>query len=77
MTIKDPWHNLRQFTDARIGLGPPKWRDAYFIHQGRAEILRFDLRYALVGSKILFVDKDATVDGVLYLGVGMSFNIGG
>ena len=36
--------------DARIGLGPPKWRDAYFIHQGRAEILRFDLRY-FMGAK--------------------------
>ena len=31
--------------DARIGLGPPKWRDAYFVHQGRAEVLRFRLRY--------------------------------
>lgn len=36
--------------DARIGLGPPKWRDAYFIHQGRAEVLRFRLRY-FMGAK--------------------------
>ena len=36
--------------DARIGLGPPKWRDAYFVHHGRAEILRFSLRY-FMGNK--------------------------
>jgi uncharacterized protein (DUF2141 family) len=36
--------------DARIGLGPPKWRDAYFVHQGRAEVLRFKLRY-FMGNK--------------------------
>jgi uncharacterized protein (DUF2141 family) len=36
--------------DARIGLGPPKWRDAYFIHHGRAEVLRFRLRY-FMGAK--------------------------
>jgi uncharacterized protein (DUF2141 family) len=31
--------------NARIRLSPPKWQDAYFVHQARAEILRFDLRY--------------------------------
>ncbi len=31
--------------DARINLGPPKWRDAQFVHQGRAEVMRFRLRY--------------------------------
>lgn len=36
--------------NARIGLGPPKWRDAYFVHQGRAEVIRFDLRY-FMGAK--------------------------
>ncbi len=36
--------------DARIGLGPPKWRDAYFVHQGRAEVIRFSLRY-FMGNK--------------------------
>jgi uncharacterized protein (DUF2141 family) len=36
--------------DARIGLGPPKWRDAYFVHQGRPEVLRFRLRY-FMGAK--------------------------
>ena len=36
--------------DARIGLGPPKWRDAYFVHRGRAEVLRFSLRY-FMGAK--------------------------
>ena len=36
--------------NARIGLGPPKWRDAYFVHQNRAEVLRFDLRY-FMGAK--------------------------
>ncbi len=39
--------------------------------------LRFDIRHAVVFSKIPFVDKDATLDGVLYLGVGASFNLGG
>ncbi len=36
--------------NARIGLGPPKWRDAYFVHQARAEVIRFDLRY-FMGAK--------------------------
>lgn len=36
--------------NARIGLGPPKWRDAYFVHQGRAEVIRFNLRY-FMGAK--------------------------
>ena len=31
--------------DARIGLGPPKWRDAHFIHQGRPGLMRLRLRY--------------------------------
>jgi len=39
--------------------------------------VRFDLRHAVVFSKVPFVEKDATLDGVLYLGVGASFNIGG
>jgi uncharacterized protein (DUF2141 family) len=36
--------------DARIGLGPPKWRDAFFVHQGRAETISFKLRY-FMGAK--------------------------
>ena len=36
--------------NARIDLSPPKWRDAYFVHQGHAEVLRFDLRY-FMGAK--------------------------
>ena len=36
--------------NARIGLGPPKWRDAYFVHQGRAEVIRFNVRY-FMGAK--------------------------
>ncbi len=36
--------------NARIGLGPPKWRDAVFNHQARAEAIRFDLRY-FMGAK--------------------------
>jgi uncharacterized protein (DUF2141 family) len=36
--------------NARIGLGPPKWRDAFFNHQGRAEMIGFDLRY-FMGAK--------------------------
>jgi len=31
--------------NARIVFSPPKWRDAYFVHQGRNEIIRFNLRY--------------------------------
>lgn len=31
--------------DARISFGPPKWRDAQFVHQGRPEVMRFRLRY--------------------------------
>jgi uncharacterized protein (DUF2141 family) len=31
--------------NARIVFSPPKWRDAYFIHQARAEAIRFSLRY--------------------------------
>ncbi len=31
--------------NARIVLSPPKWRDAYFVHQARAEVIRFNLRY--------------------------------
>jgi uncharacterized protein (DUF2141 family) len=31
--------------NARIRLGPPKWRDAAFAHQARPQVLRFDLRY--------------------------------
>ncbi|MFT4025330.1 MAG: DUF2141 domain-containing protein [Novosphingobium sp.] len=33
--------------DARISFGPPKWRDAQFIHQGRPEVMRFRLRYMM------------------------------
>ncbi len=36
--------------DARIRLSPPKWRDAVFSHQGRAESIRFGLRY-FTGAK--------------------------
>lgn len=36
--------------NARIGLGPPKWRDAFFVHQGRPEVIRFNLRY-FMGAK--------------------------
>lgn len=36
--------------NARIRLSPPKWQDAWFVHQARAEIIRFSLRY-FTGSK--------------------------
>jgi uncharacterized protein (DUF2141 family) len=36
--------------NARIGLGPPKRRDAFFVHQGRAEVISFSLRY-FMGAK--------------------------
>lgn len=31
--------------DARISFGPPRWRDAHFIHAGRPGTLRLRLRY--------------------------------
>jgi uncharacterized protein (DUF2141 family) len=31
--------------DARIGLGPPKWRDAVFNHEARPQTIRLNLRY--------------------------------
>lgn len=31
--------------DARIGLGPPKWRDATFSHGAQAQTIRLALRY--------------------------------
>jgi len=31
--------------NARIRMSPPKWTEAMFQHQARAEIIRFDLRY--------------------------------
>ena len=31
--------------NARIVFSPPKWRDAYFVHQGRPEVIRYKLRY--------------------------------
>jgi uncharacterized protein (DUF2141 family) len=31
--------------NARITFSPPKWRDAVFSHQGRPEVIRFNLRY--------------------------------
>lgn len=31
--------------DAKIVFGPPKWRDAHFIHQGAPALMRVRLRY--------------------------------
>jgi uncharacterized protein (DUF2141 family) len=31
--------------DARIGLGPPKWRDAAFSHGAQPQSIRLSLRY--------------------------------
>jgi hypothetical protein len=39
--------------------------------------LRFDLRHALVMNGVPILDPNAQVDGVLYLGAGVSFNVGG
>jgi uncharacterized protein (DUF2141 family) len=33
--------------DARIGLGPPKWSSAHFIHHGGPSAMRIRLRYML------------------------------
>lgn len=39
--------------------------------------VRFDLRHAMVMNGVPFLDPNAQVDGVLYLGAGVSFNVGG
>jgi uncharacterized protein (DUF2141 family) len=31
--------------NARIRMSPPKWADAVFQHQARAEVIRFNMRY--------------------------------
>jgi uncharacterized protein (DUF2141 family) len=36
--------------DARIRMSPPKWADAFFNHQGRAEVISFSMRY-FMGAK--------------------------
>jgi uncharacterized protein (DUF2141 family) len=36
--------------NAKIAWSPPKWRDAFFVHQARAEAIRFNLRY-FMGAK--------------------------
>jgi outer membrane beta-barrel protein len=38
--------------------------------------LRADIRHALIFNGIPFVDEQGTVDGILYLGLGASFNVG-
>ena len=39
--------------------------------------LRFDIRHAVVFNGLPLLDPNATVDNVLYLGGGVSFNVGG
>ena len=38
--------------------------------------VRADLRHALIFDGVPLVDEDASVDGILYLGLGASFNVG-
>ena len=38
--------------------------------------VRADIRHAVVFNSIPIVDPNATIDGVLFLGVGASFNVG-
>lgn len=38
--------------------------------------IRADIRHALIFNGIPFVDEQGTVDGILYLGLGASFNVG-
>ena len=62
MTVKDPWHNLRQFTDARIGLG----------RSGSAmptqEVLEFSLAHAMardaVTSALDWNDIEKSLEGL-------------
>lgn len=39
--------------------------------------VRFDLRHALVMNGVPLLDPNAQVDGVFFLGAGVSFNVGG
>lgn len=39
--------------------------------------VRFDLRHAVVMNGVPFLDPNAQIDNVLYLGAGVSFNVGG
>ena len=38
--------------------------------------VRADIRHALIFNGIPFVDEQGTIDGILYLGLGASFNVG-
>jgi outer membrane beta-barrel protein len=38
--------------------------------------IRADIRHALIFNGIPFVDEQGTIDGILYLGLGASFNVG-
>lgn len=67
---------LTYWTDASFRYGPNYGGGIRFFLADWFSV-RFDLRHAVVFSRIPFLDEQATLDGVLYLGAGMSFNIGG
>lgn len=67
---------LTSWTDASFRYGPNYGGGIRFFLADWFSI-RFDLRHAIVFSRIPFIDEQATLDGVLYIGAGMSFNIGG
>lgn len=67
---------LTYWTDASFRYGPNYGGGIRFFLADWFSV-RFDLRHAVVFSRIPFLDEQATLDGVLYLGAGMSFNFGG
>ncbi len=64
------------WSDATIRVGPDFGGGVrFFVFPWLS--LRGDIRHAVVFNKVPFLDKAATVDGVLYLGTGASLSFGG
>src|SRR5688500_16774900 len=62
---------LTSWTDLSLRYGPNYGGGIRFFVSDWFSV-RFDLRHAVVFSRIPFLDERATLDGVLYLGAGMS-----
>jgi outer membrane beta-barrel protein len=75
---------VTQWTDESLRFGPNIGGGLRFFGSEWFS-LRFDIRYALVAQALpefdgivpILDEGTYTIDGVLYLGVGMSFNVGG
>jgi outer membrane beta-barrel protein len=64
------------WTDQTIRLGPDFGGGMRFFLTPWLSA-RVDVRHAIVFNKVPVLQKDATIDGVLYLGAGMSASFGG